>query len=161
MDISINGILGTLRDLVAVTKDLEWRQRLIDLQSGILDLQGRLQDLQAQVHAAKKSQFEAEDRCRALIEEKKQRDDHEQLGRDFPLLDLGSGQIVRFGRDSRCPTEPPHPICAHCFRKGQHRILQRSPALGVPQAICGECNTAITVLSKPDNPLARMYYSKP
>lgn len=121
-------IIAELRDSA---KDLEWRSRLIELQSLLL----ALQEANFALEADKRTLQQELDSLRA---ERAQDQLWQDRAKDFPLTDH-QGVIVRRGKSNAVAHEPIHSLCPYCFDKRVYAPI--NPCPGTLHSVCPACQS--------------------
>jgi hypothetical protein len=128
---AVNAAVKTASGILGLVKDVETKQKVIELQSAIFDLHDRVRSAQAEQDELLKAKSELE---RKLAEY--ERWDAEAAR--YELRALADGVFVYALKAEHKGKEPEHFLCPHCFAERKRSILNH-PRADYSNYVCHAC----------------------
>lgn len=130
MDIgSIAAAVASLKTAGDIAKSLLELRTLAEVQAKAMDLNGKIIDAQHQVFAANAAQTTLVERVRDLESQIARMKDWETEKKRYRMSAPATGAVVYALQREMSSGEPPHYLCANCFKQGKPSLLSDLPDL--------------------------------
>jgi hypothetical protein len=121
---SIAAVFSSLNTAKEIAKGMVNLHTATEIQAATIDLNGKIIDAQQQLFSVNQAQTAQAERIRELEGQIAAMKDWDAQKQRYKLAAPSSGGMVYALQKSMSDGEPPHYLCAACFKKGQPSILQ-------------------------------------
>lgn len=139
---AIAGALSSLNAAVNITKAMKDLRDWSLVQSKVIELQGAILEAQSSLFAANEERSALIEKVRQLEKQVAGIEAWDTEKQRYEMVDVGDGNVAYRVKPTMRGSEPPHYICANCYRQGKASMLAHMHTQGMGDVLsCPSCKT--------------------